>query len=92
MSDKNFVSITNADIYKKIIDVERVQGEILDHAKYTNGKIAETIEQLASVKKQSFGCMAAKHPVKFATILFVFLGLVVTELRAPLMNIVKGLF
>lgn len=92
MSDKNFVSITNAQIYQKLEDSIKVQGEILDHAKYTNGKIAETIAQLASVKRQSFGCMAAAHPIKFVAIVISFLALIVTELREPLMLIVKGLF
>jgi hypothetical protein len=92
MSDKTFVSISNADIYDLIKEVKKTTDENNEHAKYTNGKIAEALLKIAEVKKKSFGCWVADHPLKTTGILIAFFGTVISDFRHPIIDTLKGLF
>lgn len=93
MENRNvFKEITNEDIYKQIESLAKSQSEILAHAQYTNGKIADAIKQIEMVKKRSLGVWIAQHPFKFAGMVMIFFSFVISDIRHPLLEIVKNLF
>lgn len=94
MNDDTFVTkrITNQDVYKKLEDMEKRDREVLEHAKYTNGKVAEAVEKIAMIEKKSIGCWIARNPIKFAVYVLVFFSFVISDVRHPIVEMVARLF
>lgn len=70
-----FVKITNKDVYKKLLEMEQVQDEILNHAKITNGRVTK-------LEARSIGNWVAQHPYKFAAICIVIATLFITDIES----------
>lgn len=94
MSKDTFITkiITNQDVYDKLVAMEKVQEEILDHAKYTNGKVAENSKKITYIEKRSLGCWIARNPIKFAVYVLVFMSFVISDVRHPLIELITKLF
>ena len=94
---KPFITITNEDIFNKITDVEK-------HAIYTNGKIAQALLQIAEMEKDIDEHKEAskeehkkvllniigRHPFKFAMIVMLFFGTVLSDIRHPVIDLLAG--
>lgn len=102
MSDQVFITeeITNQDIYKKLNNMSETQVEILSHAKFTNGKIADNILKIATLekaleekanKKDSIGVWINSHPFKFAGLALIFVTFIIGDLRNPLISFIMSL-
>lgn len=80
--------------------MSETQTEILAHAKYTNGKIAENILKITALetamekkadKKNSIGTWISNHPFKFAGLTLIFVTFIVGDLRNPLISFIMSL-
>lgn len=92
MDEETFISkrITNKDVYEELMSQKKVQNEILEHAKFTNGKIADAIAKIDSVKKRSVGWWIAEHPFKFAIFILVLFSFVISDIRHPLTDLLTN--
>jgi hypothetical protein len=85
--NNTFVSITNKDIYNKLLDVET-------HVKVTNGRVTTLEREVAEVKNKSFGLWVSNNPKKFALICLaigsVLTPILISDFRQPLLAAIFG--
>lgn len=84
--------ITTKDVYSKLEGMEQIQTQILDHAKYTNGKIATAMQDIKHIEEKSFGCWVAKHPFKFILFILILTSVVVSDVRQPVLGLIAEFF
>lgn len=92
--DKTFINkrVTNQDVYAELMKQGKVQDEILTHAKYTNGRVAENLKKIAQIENKSVGCWIARNPIKFAVYMVVFTAFVLSDIRHPLFELLIKIF
>jgi hypothetical protein len=86
MDNDTFITkeITNHDVYKELVKQGKVQNQILEQAKKTNGRVTK-------LEKISIGMWIACHPVRFAMFCMVFMGVVISDIRHPLVSFLMSL-
>ena len=83
--EKDFITITNKDIYDELKDHKEIQKEILAHAKITNGRVTK-------LEARSLGMWIAAHPFKFTGFVLVFVSVVISDVRQPVLDLVGKFF
>lgn len=84
--------ITNQDVYKELIKQGKVQKEILEHAKYTNGQVAKNLKAIEDIKNKSIGIWITRHPFRFAVGLLVVIAILISDIRHPIFDLLAKLF
>jgi len=64
--------------------MEELQGEILEHAKFTNGR-------LAKVEAKSLGLWITNHPFQFTAYVLVAVSVLISDIRHPVIDLITGL-
>lgn len=101
--EKTFLNkkITHEMVYREVIKQGKVQKEILEHARFTNGKIAKAIKEIDLIheimetkadKMYSIGEWIRNHPFRFAIGLMVVLSILISDIRHPLFEMLVKLF
>ena len=87
MNDDTFINkkITNQDVYKEVQKHHTVLNEILEQTKKTNGRVTV-------LEKKSIGVWIANHPFKFTVFVLVFVSIVISDLRHPLLDLLTSTF
>jgi len=94
MAKQTFITkkITNEDIYDMLKKQGKVQIETLEHAKVTNGNVANNLKSIQSLEGKSMGVWIHKNPFKFTSLAVAFFAVMMLDLPQPLFAIVKSLF
>jgi hypothetical protein len=94
MEEETFINkrITNKDIYETLMEVKEDGKDTKEHVKYTNGTIADMLKQIAVIEKKSLGCWIARNPFKFSVGMVVFMSVVISDLRHPIIDLLIKAF
>jgi len=89
MEEETFIQkrITNQDVWQKLEKMEERDKKILKHAEFTNGKIAGALKEISHLKAKSHGIWMEAHPMKFAIFMIIFLCLVISDVRHPIIEL-----
>ena len=85
MKKEEFMTITNKDIYEEIQHVKAVGEQTLAQALKTNGRVTD-------LEKKSIGVWISRHPFKFAMYVMIFFAFVISDIRHPMLELIKNLF
>jgi hypothetical protein len=80
---KDFITITNEDIYKELQHLKEVGQATLDQAMKTNGRVTK-------LEKVSIGNWIANHPFKFTLGVIIFISLLTPEAREIVFTYAKS--
>ena len=78
-----FKEITNEDIYKELQEIKEMGIKTHDQACRTNGRVT-------ALEKKSIGMWVSQNPLKFAMYVLVFFSFVISDIRHPLIDLIKG--
>lgn len=94
MEDETFINkrITNKDVYDKLEKMEKRDKKILEHAKETNGKIAQAQLDIAALEARSIGVWVGRHPFKFTVFVIALMSLLVSDFRQPAIELLIKAF
>jgi hypothetical protein len=103
MAKKNngFVTITNEDVYKELQKQGKIQQKILEHAEYTNGKIASAVAEIEKLKRDiehkvdkaaSLGYWIRSNTIKSMASAVLIVLLLITETRAAAIQMIAKIF
>lgn len=86
MEEETFIQkrITNQDVYDELMGQREIQNQILTQAKKTNGRVTE-------LEARSIGVWIKVHPIKFAMFVVIFMGIVISDIRHPLIALITNL-
>jgi len=92
MKKDEFSTITNEDIYKELMHLKEVGQKTLEQAVKTNGRVTSLEERTKANENKSIGIWITNHPFKFAGIVMVFFSFVISDIRHPMLELVRNLF
>lgn len=78
------VKYTNKNIMDKLQEQDNTLNEILNHAKETNGRVTV-------LETKSIGMWVSNNPFKFVLFVILFIAMVISDFRHPLMNLFTSL-
>lgn len=90
--EKDFMTITNIDIYNKVEEQGKTMIKILNHAEYTNGKIAAALLEIEELRKNSLGMWVKNHPFRFTLLCISSLSVITPDTREIIFTLVKNFF
>lgn len=87
MEEETFINkrITHKDVYQELLKQRKIQNDILEQAKKTNGRVTK-------LEGSSIGLWIANHPFKFTTFVVVLMSFLISDLRHPIIDFIASLF
>jgi hypothetical protein len=85
MKKDEFITITNEDIYKELKEIKELGIKTHDQACKTNGRVT-------ALEHKSIGVWISRHPFKFATFILITLSFLVSDIRHPMIDLIKTAF
>ena len=82
--DKDFMTITNKDIWNKLLALEEKLTDVHSEVRYTNGKVTR-------VSEKSLGLWISNHPIRFASMCVFAISLLQPEAREAVWQFAKSL-
>lgn len=83
-SSKDFMTITNKDIWQKLLSLEGVITATHDQALKTNGRVT-------AIEARSIGIWISNHPIRFAALCVFAISLIQPEARDAVFQFAKNL-
>lgn len=83
--DKTFVRVTQQMIYEQQLKHEEKLHQILEQTMRTNGRVTK-------LEATSVGMWISNNPFKFAMCVLVFISVVISDIRHPLIDFLMKIF